>query len=163
MGGGGEYPKGGDIPRVFAPWGAILLGYSPPGAIYRPPFERGGANLLGGGGERPLTTAWANSSTFLKILSCPPPPKYQFAPKCPSNSEAWRRHCSFIATRHLTVCLSYFRAISYPEPTQRCYITKTADPSSRLKSVSYFHVKTFGNATDSFLTSCNREYPNADI
>jgi hypothetical protein len=27
-----------------------------------------------------VTTAWANSSTFLKILSCPPP-IYEFAPQ----------------------------------------------------------------------------------
>ena len=56
----GEYPKGGsDIPRVFAPL-----------------FERG-ANLLGG--ESPVTKTWANSSTSLKIISCPP--KYEFAPQ----------------------------------------------------------------------------------
>ena len=69
----GEYPKGG----------TIFLGYSPP-------FERG-ANLLGGGGGKsPVTKAWANSSTFLKIISCPP--KYEFAPQMPPppNSEAWR-------------------------------------------------------------------------
>jgi hypothetical protein len=50
---GGEYPNGGDIPRVFPPWGAIFQGYSSPGGdiprnIAPPPFERG-ANLLGGG------------------------------------------------------------------------------------------------------------------
>ena len=61
-----------------------MLGYSPPGGdipgnIAPPPSERG-ANLLGGG-ESPVTTAWANSSTFLKILSCPP--KYEFAPQMP--------------------------------------------------------------------------------
>jgi hypothetical protein len=52
---GGEYFKGGDIPKVFS---------------------------SGGGGESPVTTAWANSSTYLKILSCPPPSppkKYEFA------------------------------------------------------------------------------------
>jgi hypothetical protein len=34
--------------------------------------------------------AWENSSTFLKIISCPP--KYEFAPQMPPppNSEAWR-------------------------------------------------------------------------
>ena len=74
---GGEYPKGGgDIPGAFAPLGgrAIFLGsVRPPGAIFlgiSPPFEWG-ANLLVGG-KSPVTTAWANSSTFLKILSCPP-------------------------------------------------------------------------------------------
>ena len=57
----GEYPKGGsDIPRVFAPL-----------------FERG-TNLLGGG-ESPVAKTWANSSTSLKIISCPP--KYEFAPQ----------------------------------------------------------------------------------
>jgi hypothetical protein len=47
----GEYPKGGsDIPRVF-----------------------------GGRGESSVTKTWANSSTSLKIISCPP--KYEFAPQ----------------------------------------------------------------------------------
>ena len=56
----GEYPKGG----------AIFLGYSPP-------FLRGG--LISWGGESPVTKTWANSSTSLKIISCPP--KYEFAPQ----------------------------------------------------------------------------------
>jgi hypothetical protein len=80
---GGEYPKGG---------GAIFLGYSSPGGgIPRniAPFWEG-ANLLGGD-KSPVTTAWANSSTFLKILSCPP--KIWVCPSnAPPNSEAWRRH-----------------------------------------------------------------------
>jgi hypothetical protein len=105
---GGEYPKGR---------GAIFLGHSPlwggryskdirpPGVVFlgiSPPFERG-ANLLGGTkvlGQKswdksPVTTAWANSSTFLKILSCPP--KIYVCPSnAPPNSEAWRRHCAQI-------------------------------------------------------------------
>ena len=81
----GEYPRGGDIPVAFAPLGGgtIFLAYSSPGAVFlgiSPPFERV-ANLLGGGDKSPVTTAWANSSTFLKILSCPP--KYEFAPQMP--------------------------------------------------------------------------------
>ena len=55
---GGEYPKGGDIPMVG-----------------------GGVNLLEGGS--PMTTAWANSTTYLTILSCLPPKKYEFAPQIP--------------------------------------------------------------------------------
>ena len=58
----GEYPKGG---------GAIFLGYSPP-------FGKGGESPEGGGGS-PVTKTWANSSTSLKIISCPP--KYEFAPQ----------------------------------------------------------------------------------
>ena len=58
----GEYPKGGsNIPRVFAPL-----------------FERGRISWRGGG-ESPVTKTWANSSTSLKIISCPP--KYEFAPQ----------------------------------------------------------------------------------
>ena len=64
--------------RIFE--GRIFLGYSPP-------FERG-ANLLGWG-ESPVTKAWENSSTFLKIISCPPNTSLPL--KCPPpNSEAWR-------------------------------------------------------------------------
>ena len=36
-----------------------------------------------------MTTAWANSSTFLKILSCPPP-KYEFAPQMPPPPQILR-------------------------------------------------------------------------
>jgi hypothetical protein len=57
----GEYPKEG----------AIFLWYSPP-----PPFER---RRISWGGESPVTKTWANSSTSLKIISCPP--KYEFAPQ----------------------------------------------------------------------------------
>jgi hypothetical protein len=83
---GGEYPKGvGDIPGAFAPLGgAIFLGYSSPGGgIPRniALFWEGGESP-GGGDKSPVTTAWANSHTFLKILSCPPP-KYEFAPQMP--------------------------------------------------------------------------------
>jgi hypothetical protein len=57
----GEYPKGGsDIPMVFAP---LLRGGESPG----------------GGGESLVSKIWANSSTSLKIISCPP--KYEFAPQ----------------------------------------------------------------------------------
>jgi hypothetical protein len=70
---GGEYPRGGrysegirplggNIPRVF---GSLL---------------RGGR--ISWGGQSPVTTAWANCSTFLKILSCPP----QKIWVCPSNA-----------------------------------------------------------------------------
>jgi hypothetical protein len=54
--------------------GAIFLGYSSSGAVFleiSPPFERGGEPPGGLGDKNPVTTAWANSSTFLKILSCP--------------------------------------------------------------------------------------------
>ena len=52
--GGGEIPKGGDIPRRFAPLGGdIPRRFAPGGQEYRPPFERG-ANLLGGT-ESPVT------------------------------------------------------------------------------------------------------------
>ena len=44
---GGEYPKGG-----------------------RYSYGGGGANLLEVGS--PMTTAWANSTPYLTILSCPP-------------------------------------------------------------------------------------------
>ena len=56
---GSEYPKGG---------GGIFLGHSP----------------LCGGGDIPriFVPRWRYSSTFLKILSCPPP-KYEFAPQMP--------------------------------------------------------------------------------
>jgi hypothetical protein len=95
----GEYPKGGggDIPGAFAPLGgAIFLGYSSPGGGIPSPLLRGG-RISWGGDKSPVTTAWANSSTFLKMLSCPP--KYEFAPQMPPpppNSEAWRRHCKYI-------------------------------------------------------------------
>ena len=68
--------------------GAIFLGHSPlwggGGAVFlgiSPSFERG-TNLMGGD-KSPVITAWANSSIFLKILSCPPTPKYEFAPQMP--------------------------------------------------------------------------------
>ena len=54
---GSEYPKGG---------GAIFLGHSP---------------LWGGDIPRIFVPRWRYSSTFLKILSCPP--KYEFAPQMP--------------------------------------------------------------------------------
>jgi hypothetical protein len=82
--GGANILKWSDIPRVFAPLGAIFLGYSPPkGDIPRniALLLRGG-EYPGGGGESPVTTAWANSSNFLKILSCPLT-KYEFAPQMP--------------------------------------------------------------------------------
>jgi hypothetical protein len=57
--------------------------------------ERGRISWGWGGGESPVTTTWANSSTFLKIISCPT--KYEFAPQMPSpNSEAWRRRKFFV-------------------------------------------------------------------
>ena len=78
-GGGGRISyRGGDIPGAFAPLvgGAIILGYSSPGggiprniALFR---EGGESPGVGGGDKSPVTTAWANSSTILKILSCPP-------------------------------------------------------------------------------------------
>jgi hypothetical protein len=67
------------------------VGWGGGGKILKGSDERG--QISWGGGESPVTTAWANSSTFLKIISCPPP-KYEFAPQMPPpNSEAWRRHC----------------------------------------------------------------------
>jgi hypothetical protein len=100
---GGEYPKGGGaIFLEHSPlWGgAIFLGFSSPGAVFQgisPPFERGlisGGGGGGGGDKSYVTSAWASSSTFLKIISCPPQ-KYEFAPQIPpppkKNSEAWRR------------------------------------------------------------------------
>ena len=53
----------------------------------------GGGIESPGGGESPVTTAWANRSTFLKILSSPPKKNMSLHLKCPPNSEAWRRHC----------------------------------------------------------------------
>jgi hypothetical protein len=54
-----------------------------------PPFERGWISW--GGDKSPVTTAWAKSSTFLKIISCPPP-NMSLPLKCPppkkNNSEA---------------------------------------------------------------------------
>ena len=57
---GSEYPKGG---------GRYSWGIRP----------------SGGGGDIPriFVPRWRYSSTFLKILSCPPPPKYEFAPQMP--------------------------------------------------------------------------------
>ena len=52
--GGANILKGSDIPRVFAPLGAIFLGYSPPGGdIPRniAPFLRRGENPGGGGAK----------------------------------------------------------------------------------------------------------------
>jgi hypothetical protein len=97
----GEYPKGGsDVPGGRA----IFLAYSSPGAVFlgiSPPFERG-ANLQGGGDKSPVTTAWANSSTFLKIISCPP--KIWVCPSnAPPNSEGWRRHRWWRSKRNICV------------------------------------------------------------
>jgi hypothetical protein len=62
---GGEYPNGGDIPRVFAP-----------------NFERGCESPGGGGG----------GATFSKIIYCPPKKIWVCSSNAPPNSEAWRRH-----------------------------------------------------------------------
>ena len=43
MWGGAKFLKGGDIPRRFAPWGAIFLGESP------------GGGRISWGGESPVT------------------------------------------------------------------------------------------------------------
>jgi hypothetical protein len=49
---------------------------------YRP-LLRGGR--ISWGGESPVTAALANISTFLEILSCPPPPQIWV---CPSNAQS---------------------------------------------------------------------------
>jgi hypothetical protein len=71
---GADILKGGAIFLGHSPlWGgAIFLGYSSPGGgIPRNIAPFWGGESPGGGDKSPVTTAWANSSTFLKILSCP--------------------------------------------------------------------------------------------
>ena len=106
---GGEYPKGMGGGRyswgIRPSGGAIFLGIPPP-------FERG--RISWGGDKSPVTTAWANSSTFLKILSCPPP-NMSLPLKCPPppNSEAWHRHCrSYGNCLILTGILCIFKPIT---------------------------------------------------
>ena len=144
---GGEYPKGGR-------WGgAIFLGYSPP----RDDIPRNIAPLWGGGriswgGESPVTTAWANSSTFLKILSCPP--KYEFAPQMPPppNSEAWRRHCFYLCYN----LLSLYSTFMYV-----CISSRIIDVA--LYSCLYMlyklvrNSKLYGENTDYFAKMCNEQ------
>ena len=77
-GGGGNILKGGDIPRVFAthPWGAIFLGYSPPGGAIPKniaPFLRGWSNLRWGELFKNSIFPPPNISLPLK---CPPPPNF---------------------------------------------------------------------------------------
>jgi hypothetical protein len=72
----------------------MSLKIRPPGAVFlgiSAPFERG--RISWGGGKSPVTTAWANNSTFLKIISYPPPKNMSLPLKFPPppNSEAWRR------------------------------------------------------------------------
>ena len=66
--------KQSHIPGAFAPLGErYSYVICPPAAVFlgiSPPFERG--RISWGGDKSPVTAAWANSSTFLKIRSCPP-------------------------------------------------------------------------------------------
>ena len=75
---GGEYPKrggdipGGDIRRLFVPRGRYSEEYRP--------LLRGGESP--GGGQKSCDNGMGKSSTFLKIISCPPP-NMSLPLKCP--------------------------------------------------------------------------------
>jgi hypothetical protein len=113
---GGEYPKGGAaIFLGHSPlWGgAIVLGYSSPGGgIPRniAPFWEGGESP-GGGDKSPVTMQWANSSTFLKILSCPPP-NMSLPLKCPPKFRDLAPPLFTRCCRTWVVCLIYTVFIS---------------------------------------------------
>ena len=93
---GGEHPKGGgvflghspfwggDIPRLFVPRGRYTKEYRPLSI---------GGRISWGGVKSHVTMAWAKSSTFLKILSCPP--KYEFAPQMPPPPQCAATACTF--------------------------------------------------------------------
>ena len=71
--GGAKFLKGGDIPRRFAPWGAIFIGDSPRGGAnilgISPPFWEGGR--ISWGGESPVTPALCTNpfSQLIKYYS----------------------------------------------------------------------------------------------